>query len=66
MGAGKAVVSVPNLATEVIRVTTSVKAEFDQVRKRIDQQGIIFKVRVFGERVREAESRPLVRAGIRG
>ena len=25
-------VSVPNLATEVIRVTTSVKAEFDQVQ----------------------------------
>jgi hypothetical protein len=41
-------------------------AEFDQVRKRIDQQGIIFKVRVFGERVREAEGRPLVRTGIRG
>jgi hypothetical protein len=41
-------------------------ADFDQVRKRIDQQGIIFKVRVFGERVREAEGRPLVRAGIRG
>ena len=41
-------------------------AEFDQVRKRIDQQGIIFKVRVFGERVREAEGRPLVRAGTRG
>lgn len=32
MGAGKAVVSVPNLATEMIRVTTSVKAEFDQVQ----------------------------------
>jgi hypothetical protein len=42
------------------------EAEFDQVRKRIDRQGIIFKVRVFGERVREAEGRPIVRAGIRG
>ncbi len=41
-------------------------AEFDHVRKRIEQQGIIFKVRVFGERVREAESRPIVRAGMRG
>ncbi len=41
-------------------------AEFDRVRRRIDQQDIIFKVRVFGERVREAESRPVVRAGIRG
>ncbi len=46
--------------------STMNEAEFDQVRKRIDQQGIIFKVRVFGERVREAESRPIVRAGIRG
>lgn len=41
-------------------------AEFNRVRSRIDQQDIIFKVRVFGERVREAESRPVVRAGIRG
>jgi hypothetical protein len=41
-------------------------AEFDRVRRRIDQQGIIFKVRVFGERVREAETRPPSRAGMRG
>lgn len=43
-------------------------AEFDRVRQRIDRQGIIFKVRVFGERVREAkgESRPIVRTGSRG
>ncbi len=41
-------------------------AEFDRVRRRIDQQGIIFKVRVFGDRVREAETRPPARAGIRG
>ena len=41
-------------------------AEFGRVRQRIEQQGIIFKVRVFGERVREAETRPPARAGIRG
>jgi hypothetical protein len=46
--------------------STMNEAEFDQVRKRIDRQGIIFKVRVFGERVREAEGRPIIRAGIRG
>ena len=31
--------------------------EFSQVRKRIEQQGIIFKVRVFGDSVREREYR---------
>lgn len=41
-------------------------AEFGRVRQRIEQQGIIFKVRVFGERVREAETRAPARAGIRG
>ncbi len=42
------------------------EAQFDRVRNRIEQQGIIFKVRVFGERVREAEARPAAGAGIRG
>ncbi len=46
--------------------STMSAAEFDRVRKRIEQQGIIFKVRVFGERVRAGETRPPVRAGIRG
>jgi hypothetical protein len=32
--------------------------EFEGVRKRIESQGIIFKVRVLGERVREREARP--------
>jgi hypothetical protein len=41
--------------------------EFSQVRKRIEQQGIIFKVRVFGDSVREREYRAAtVNAGIRG
>ena len=41
--------------------------EFDQVRKRIEQQGIIFKVRVFGDSVREREYRAVnAVAGIRG
>jgi hypothetical protein len=46
--------------------STLTAAEFDRVRNRIEQQGIIFKVRVFGERVRGAESRPPAGAGIRG
>jgi hypothetical protein len=41
-------------------------AEFNRVRKRIEQQGIIFKVRVFGERVRERETRSVANAGVRG
>lgn len=41
-------------------------AEFNRVRKRIEQQGIIFKVRVFGERVREREIRSAAYAGVRG
>jgi len=41
--------------------------EFNQVRKRIEQQGIIFKVRVFGDSVREREYRATqAGAGIRG
>jgi hypothetical protein len=41
-------------------------SEFDRVRKRIEQQGIIFKVRVFGERVRERETGSVANAGVRG
>ena len=41
-------------------------AEFDQVRKRIEQQGIIFKVRVFGEYVREGRVPSPVDARVRG
>jgi hypothetical protein len=40
--------------------------EFGRVRKRIEQQGIIFKVRVFGERVREGDTPSPASAGIRG
>jgi hypothetical protein len=41
--------------------------EFNEVRKRIEQQGIIFKVRVFGDSVREREYRAVnAVAGIRG
>jgi hypothetical protein len=40
--------------------------EFGRVRKRIEQQGIIFKVRVFGERVREWDTPSPANAGIRG
>ena len=36
--------------------------EFNEVRKRIEQQGIIFKVRVFGDRVREREASALAPA----
>ena len=37
--------------------STMTEAEFSKVRKRIEQQGIIFKVRVFGNSVREREYR---------
>lgn len=37
-------------------------AEFGKVRSRIEQQGIIFKVRVFGDRVREREASALAPA----
>jgi hypothetical protein len=40
--------------------------EFSKVRAHIEQQGIIFKVRVFGDRVRELENRSVANAGIRG
>lgn len=41
--------------------------EFRRVRERIEQQGIIFKVRVFGERVREREDgAQVVNASYRG
>jgi hypothetical protein len=46
--------------------STMTEAEFDRVRERIEQQGIIFKVRVFGERVREREVGSAAGAGIRG
>jgi len=46
--------------------STLTAAEFSTVRKRIEQQGIIFKVRVFGDRVRERETRSVVNAGVRG
>jgi hypothetical protein len=46
--------------------STMTAAEFSKVRKRIEQQGIIFKVRVFGERVRERETRSVANAGVRG
>jgi hypothetical protein len=38
-------------------------AEFSKVRSRIEQQGIIFKVNVFGQRVRERETSSAVNAG---
>ena len=37
--------------------STMTADEFNEVRKRIEQQGIIFKVRVFGDSVREREYR---------
>jgi hypothetical protein len=47
--------------------TTMTGDEFNQVRKRIEQQGIIFKVRVFGDSVREREYRAVTtNAGISG
>jgi hypothetical protein len=46
--------------------STMTAAEFSKVRNRIEQQGIIFKVRVFGERVREREAASLADAGLSG
>ncbi len=46
--------------------STMTEAEFGKVRKRIEQQGIIFKVRVFGNSVREREYLSAANAGIRG
>jgi hypothetical protein len=47
--------------------STLTDREFRRVRERIEQQGIIFKVRVFGERVREREDgAQVVNASYRG
>jgi hypothetical protein len=47
--------------------STLTDREFTRVRERIEQQGIIFKVRVFGERVREREDNAqIVNASSRG
>jgi hypothetical protein len=43
--------------------STMTAAEFSKVRSRIEQQGIIFKVNVFGQRVRERETSSVVNAG---
>jgi hypothetical protein len=43
--------------------STMTAAEFSKVRSRIEQQGIIFKVNVFGQRVRERETSSAVNAG---
>lgn len=43
--------------------STMTAAEFSKVRGRIEQQGIIFKVNVFGQRVRERETSSAVNAG---
>jgi hypothetical protein len=43
--------------------STMTAAEFGKVRSRIEQQGIIFKVNVFGQRVRERETGSAVNAG---
>ena len=42
--------------------STMTAAEFSKVRSRIEQQGIIFKVHVFGQRVRERETRSVANA----
>ena len=46
--------------------STMTAAEFGNVQKRIEQQGIIFKVRVFGDSVREREIRSAANVGISG
>ncbi|HEY3382840.1 MAG TPA: hypothetical protein VGK32_13780 [Vicinamibacterales bacterium] len=47
--------------------STLTTAEFQKVRERIEAQGIIFKVRVLGDNVREREVRPAPKvASIRG
>lgn len=46
--------------------STMSAAEFRRVRSRIEQQGIIFKVSVFGERVREREAVSFANAGLSG
>jgi predicted anti-sigma-YlaC factor YlaD len=42
------------------------RSDFEQVRHRIESQGIIFKVRVLGERVRDRESRPAADGRVQG
>ncbi len=42
--------------------STMTAAEFSKVRSRIEQQGIIFKVHVFGQRVRERETSSVANA----
>jgi CTP:molybdopterin cytidylyltransferase MocA len=42
------------------------KSDFEQVRQRIESQGIMFKVRVLGERVRAREVRPAADGRIQG
>jgi hypothetical protein len=46
--------------------STMTEAEFATVRRRIERQGIIFKVRVFGNSVREREYQSTANAGTRG
>lgn len=41
-------------------------ADFQRVRQRIESQGIIFKVRALGERVRDPETRPAADGRIKG
>ena len=42
------------------------EADFERVRQRIESQGIIFKVRVLGERVRDRETRPVADGRVQG
>jgi hypothetical protein len=42
------------------------RSDFEQVRQRIESQGIIFKVRVLGERVRDRETRPAADGRVQG
>lgn len=42
------------------------KADFEKVRQRIDAQGIIFKVHVLGQRVRDRETRPAADGRVEG
>lgn len=42
------------------------RADFEKVRQRIEAQGIIFKIRVLGERVRDRETRPAADGRVEG
>lgn len=42
------------------------ESDFERVRNRIESQGIIFKVRVLGERVRDLEARPAADGRVQG